>query len=78
MLTRHSALIIFNYVLRISFHVQSAITIGAGCIGAPLVLADYKEDDCVLCASPIFMLIAYHLGLQPGNGNSSKKRRRQP
>jgi hypothetical protein len=23
------------------FHVRSAITIGAGCIGAPLVLADY-------------------------------------
>ena len=44
------------------FHVRSAITIGAGCIGAPLVLADYKEDDCVLCASPIFMLIAYYLG----------------
>jgi hypothetical protein len=24
------------------FHVRSAITIGAGCIGAPLVLAEYK------------------------------------
>ncbi len=51
-----------NYVARISFHVRSAITIGAGCIGVPLVLADYKEDDRVLCASPIFMLIAYYLG----------------
>jgi hypothetical protein len=36
--------------------------IGAGCIGAPLVLADYKEDDRVRCASPIFMLIAYYFG----------------
>jgi hypothetical protein len=36
--------------------------IGAGCIGAPLVLADYKEEDRVRCASPIFMLIAYYLG----------------
>jgi hypothetical protein len=24
------------------FHVRSAISIGAGCIGTPLVLADYK------------------------------------
>jgi hypothetical protein len=32
---------------------------GAGCIGAPLVLADYKEGE--FCASPIFMLIAYYL-----------------
>ncbi len=44
------------------FLVRSAINIGAGCIVAPLVLADYKEDDCVRCASPIFMLIAYYLG----------------
>jgi hypothetical protein len=44
------------------FHVRSAITIGAGGIGAPLVFADYKEDDCVWCASPIFMLITYYLG----------------
>jgi hypothetical protein len=44
------------------FHVRSAITIGAGGIGAPLVLADYKQDDRVRCASPIFMLIAYYLG----------------
>ncbi len=51
-----------NYFSRIFFHVRSVITIGAGCIGAPLVLADYKEDDCVLCASPIFRLIAYYLG----------------
>jgi hypothetical protein len=44
------------------FHVLSAITIGAGGIGAPLVLADYKQDDRVRCASHIFMLIAYNLG----------------
>jgi hypothetical protein len=44
------------------FRVRSAITIGAGYIGAPLVLADYNEDDRVLCVSPIFMLIAYYLG----------------
>jgi hypothetical protein len=36
------------------FHVRSAITIGAGGIGAPIVLAHYKEHDCVPCASPIF------------------------
>jgi hypothetical protein len=42
--------------------VRSAITISAGCIGAPLVLADYKEDELVRWASPIFMLIAYYLG----------------
>jgi hypothetical protein len=38
--------------------------LGARCIvaRAPLVLADYKEDDCVLCASPIFMLVANYLG----------------
>jgi hypothetical protein len=28
-------------------------------IGAPILLADYKEDDCVRCASPIFIPIAY-------------------
>ncbi len=55
MLTRHSEPIIF-------FPVRSAISIGAGCIGAPLVLAEYKEDDSVRCASPIFMPIAYKLG----------------
>ncbi len=37
-MTRHDAPIFF-------FRVQSAITIGAGGIGAPIVLADYKEDD---------------------------------
>ncbi len=37
-------------------------TIGGGCIGAPLVLADYKEDDRVRCASPISMLIAHYFG----------------
>jgi hypothetical protein len=40
-------------------HVRSAITIGAEGIGAPIVLADYKEDDCVPRASPIFIPIAY-------------------
>jgi hypothetical protein len=47
------------------FRVWSAITIGAAAGGfdAPLVfLPDYKQDDCVRCASPIFMLIAYYLG----------------
>jgi hypothetical protein len=41
------------------FHVRFAITFGAGCIGVPLVLADYKQDDRVPCASTIFMPIAY-------------------
>jgi hypothetical protein len=53
---------IANYVSRIFFRVWSAIIIGAGGIGTPLVLADYKQDDHVRCASPIFMLIAYYLG----------------
>ena len=44
------------------FCVRCAITIGAGGIGAPLVFADYKQDDRVRCASPIFMVIAYYLG----------------
>jgi hypothetical protein len=44
------------------FRVWSAITIGAGGVGTPLVLADYKQDDHVRCASPIFKLIAYYLG----------------
>jgi hypothetical protein len=44
------------------FFFMFGLLFGAGCIGAPLLLADYKEDDCVLCASPIFMLIAYYLG----------------
>jgi hypothetical protein len=57
MLTKHSEPINF-------FCVRSAITIGAGCIGVPLLLAEYmyKEEDCVRCASPIFMPIAYYLG----------------
>jgi hypothetical protein len=50
-----------NYFSWISFHVPSTITIGAGCIGAPLVLADYREDDRVQCASPIFKPITYKL-----------------
>jgi hypothetical protein len=41
------------------FRVRSATPIGAGCIGAPIVLAEYKEDNCVRCASPIFIPIAY-------------------
>jgi hypothetical protein len=40
--------IIFKFCFADFFHVRSAITIKAGCIDAPLVLADYKEDDCVL------------------------------
>jgi hypothetical protein len=46
--------------LRIFFHVRSATPIGAGYIGAPIVLADYKVDERVRSASPIFMLIAYY------------------
>jgi hypothetical protein len=37
------------------FFVRSATPIGAGCIGAPIVLAEDKEDDCVRCALPIFI-----------------------
>ncbi len=59
MQTRYSEPIIF-------FGVWSAITIGAGCIGAPIVLADYKEDDCVRCASPLFIPIAYKLSFTNG------------
>ncbi len=43
----------------IFFPVRSATPIGAGCIGAPIVLAQCKEDYCVRCASPIFIPIAY-------------------
>jgi hypothetical protein len=39
--------------------VSYATPIGAGCVGAPIVLAEYKEDDHVRCASPIFIPIAY-------------------
>jgi hypothetical protein len=42
------------------FHVRSAITIGAEGIGAPIVLADYKEDDCVPRALPFFIPVAYN------------------
>ncbi len=59
MLTKHGKPIMFPGFF---FRVRSAITIGAGGIGAPVVLADYKQDDRVRCASPIFMLIAYYLG----------------
>ncbi len=46
---------------RFFFPVRTATPIGAGCIGAPIVLAVYKEDDRVRCASPIFKPIAYKL-----------------
>jgi hypothetical protein len=45
------------------FRVRSAITIGVGYIGAPIGVAEYNEDACVRCASPIFMPIAYKLSL---------------
>jgi hypothetical protein len=48
-----------NNISRIFFCVRSAITVGAGGFGAPIVLADYKEDDWVRCALPIFIPIAY-------------------
>jgi hypothetical protein len=37
--------------------------IDAGCIGAPIGVAEYKGDACVWCASPIFTPIAYKLSL---------------
>jgi hypothetical protein len=46
---------------RFFFPVRTATPIGAGCIGAPIVLAEYKEDDRVRCASPIFKPIAYKM-----------------
>jgi hypothetical protein len=49
------------------FRVRSAITIGAGCIGAPIGVTEYKEDACVWCASPIFIPIAYILSLTNRN-----------
>ncbi len=42
------------------FRVRSAIPIGAGCA---IILADCKEDERVLCASPIFKPIAYKLSI---------------
>jgi hypothetical protein len=51
MLAKLDAPIIFNLCFADFFRVLSAIPIGAGCIGAPLVLADYKQGDCVWCAS---------------------------
>jgi hypothetical protein len=39
------------------------ITIGAGWIGAPIGVAEYNEDACVQCASPVFIPIAYKLSL---------------
>jgi hypothetical protein len=64
MLTRLGALIIFKLCFAEFFCVRSAIPIGAGCIGAPLVLAAHKQDDRVqgVSLSPIFMLITYYLG----------------
>ncbi len=41
------------------FHVRSATPISAGCNGAPIGVAEYKEDACVRSASPIFIPIAY-------------------
>jgi hypothetical protein len=49
MLARHGAPTIFKLCFADFFRVRSAITFGARCIGAPLVLADYKEDDGVWC-----------------------------
>ncbi len=46
---------------RFFFPVQTATPIVAGCICAPIVLAEYIEDDQVRCASPIFKQIAYKL-----------------
>jgi hypothetical protein len=37
-------------------------------------LAEYKEDERVQCASPIFMLIAYYLGF---TNRKRKKHRRK-
>jgi hypothetical protein len=57
-MTRHGAPIIFDLCFADFFSCLSAITIGAGGIGAPLVLADYKDDrgfgaPCLLsCQSP--------------------------
>ena len=62
MLTRHCAPKIFKFCFPdFFFPVRTATPIGAGCIGAPIVLAEYKEDDPVRCASPIFKPIAYKL-----------------
>jgi hypothetical protein len=62
MLTRHCAPIIFKILFyRFFFPVRTATPFGAGCIGAPIVLAEYKEDDRVRCASPIFKPSAYKL-----------------
>jgi hypothetical protein len=57
------------------FPFRSAISIGAGCIDAPLVLADYKKDEGVRCASPIVMLIKKQTdidrhGLKPSSNTS--------
>jgi hypothetical protein len=76
MLNKNDASIIFILCFADFFPFQSAITIGAGYIGAPLVLADYKEDERVRCASPIFMLIKKQTdidrhGLKPSSNTSS-------
>ena len=56
-LASFSTPLVFHWSLPLNY-VRSATPIGAGCIGAPIVLAEYKEDDCVRCASPIFKPIA--------------------
>jgi hypothetical protein len=64
----------FN-VSRIFVRVWCAITIGAGGIGAPLVLADYKYDDRVRC--PLCLLTCQshnNLSVRGGNGNSRRQR----
>ncbi len=45
------------------FLVRSATPIVAGCIGAPIGVAEYKEDAFVRSASPIFKPITYKLSL---------------
>jgi hypothetical protein len=64
-----------NYVLRLFFHVWSAMTIGAGCIGTPLVLADIWK--MIVCGAPHLLSCKLPViwALQTGNGNTLKKRR---
>jgi hypothetical protein len=60
MLTKHGAPIIYFFCVR------SASPIGAEYIGAPIGVAEYKEDACVRSASLIFIPIAYYLSLTNG------------
>ncbi len=72
-LTKHSAPIVF----RGFFCVRSAITFGAGGFGAPIVLADYKEDDWVRCAPRLFSCQSpINWALRTGNRNMLQKRQR--